>query len=198
MATNTRSEEVSMTRRTLFPRRVSRALVGALGLALVACSGGGGDATGPDQVPPQNPPPGPEQPPPPPPPPQNAGITGTYVLVKINDSKPGQLVTVSNPDGLVIGLYRFDAQTTLKLDPLQTFTLQLRYSDDKSQYGLDDEGEFKGGNPGQDGVLPLTFTSATYGDSFVGAAGNDVVGIKYDFDGDGQLDTIFDFVRVEG
>jgi hypothetical protein len=181
-------------------RRVSRALVGALGLALLACSGGGGDATGPDPVPPQNPPPAPEQPPPPPPPPppQQNGVAGTYVLVKINESQPGQLVTVSNPDGLVIGLYRFDGQTTLTLDPLQTFTLQLRYSDDKGQYRIDDEGEFKGGSPRQDGVLPLTFTSAAFGDSFVGAASNDVVGIKYDFDGDGQLDTIFDFVRVGG
>jgi hypothetical protein len=182
---------------TLFPRRASRVLIGALGLALAACSGGGGDATGPDPVPPQNPPPGPEQPPPPPPP-QNAGITGTYVLVKINDSRPGQLVTVSNPDGSVIGLYRFDAQTTLTLDALQTFALQLRYSDDKSQFVLDDEGEFKGGNPREDGLLPLTFTSATYGDNFVGAAGNDVLGFAYDFDGDGRLDTTFDFARVQG
>ena len=186
-----------MTRRTLLPRRVARALIGALGLALAACSGGSGDATGPDPVPPQNPPPGPEQPPPPPPQ-QNGGVTGTYVLVKINDSKPGQLVTVSNPDGSVIGLYRFDGRTTLTLDPLQTFSLQLRYSDDKSQFVLEDEGEFKGGDPREDGVLPLTFSSAAFGDTFAGATKDGVLAIQYDFDGDGRPDTIFDFARVEG
>ena len=43
--------------------------------------------------------------------------------MKINNSQPGQMVTVANPDGTVIGLYRFDAGTQLALDALQTFSL---------------------------------------------------------------------------
>jgi hypothetical protein len=46
--------------------------------------------------------------------------------------------------------------------------------------------------------LPLTFSSATYGDKFTGVALNARVTIKYDFDGDGQLDTSFGFRLVPG
>ena len=176
-----------------------------LALALAACSGGSRDATGPDLPdPPAGPPPPPQQPPPPPPPPQDPGpapapqpgVQGSYVLERINESEPGQLVTIANPDGLVIGLYRFEA-TTMSMDALQTFALSLSYTDDKAQFGYDDVGEFKQAGPiSQEGALPLTFYSDTYGDQFTGVVLQDVVTIKYDFDGDGQLDTSFGFRRV--
>ena len=144
-----------------------RAVVGALEATLVAltfaCSGGGDGPTGPDlpggplpgpeqpgpgpEQPgpgPEQPGPGPEQPGPGPGPEQPGGIQGTYALVQINNSQPGQMVSVANPDGILIGLYRFDATTTLTLDPLQTFALELHYRDDKGEYGYDDHGEFKG------------------------------------------------------
>ena len=179
-------------------RRLALAFGCALGLALAACGGGGGDATAPDPVPPtQDPGPTPNPTPDPTPGP-NAGIQGTYVLEQINDSRPGQLVTIANPDGGVIGLYRFDAATTLTMDALQTFELSLRYTDDKSQYRLDDQGEFKGAGPATaEGALPLAFTSAVYGDAFVGVALQGTVAIKYDFDGDGQAETSFGFRRVQ-
>jgi len=107
------------------------------------------------------------------------------------------MVTISNPDGKVIGLYRFDAATTLDLDALQTFSMQLRFSDDKGDYGLPDEGEFKGAGPEADGVLPLTFSSTLYDDSFTGVVVGDIVAIKYDIDGDGQADTSFGFRRAD-
>jgi hypothetical protein len=118
----------------------------ALALALAGCSGGAGGTTAPE---PDTPAP-PAQPTPPPPPPAsgpvdpapNPGVQGSYVLAQINNSQPGQLVTIANPDGMVIGLYRFEA-TTLTLDALQTFELALRYTDDKALYGIEDEGEFK-------------------------------------------------------
>jgi hypothetical protein len=196
-----------------------RALVGALEATLLAltfaCSGGGGHGgpTGPDPLPgnplpgpeqpgpgPEQPGPGPEQPgpgpeQPGPTPQQPAGIQGTYVLTQINNSQPGQLVTIANPDGIVVGLYRFDGATTLTLDPLQTFTLELRYSDDKSAFGFDDHGEFK--SPGAvEGTLALTFYSDDYGDQFSGIAVDGTVAIQYDFDGDGQTETTFGFTRI--
>ena len=107
------------------------------------------------------------------------------------------MVTVANPDGTVIGLYRFDAGTQLALDALQTFSLQLRYTDDKEDFGIDDQGEFK--SPGQvEGTLALTFYSKVYGDQFQGVAADGAIAFKYDFDGDGQTDTVFRFQRVGG
>jgi hypothetical protein len=114
----------------------AKALVLALALALAGCSGKSGDATGPDVEPPPNDPGTPT--------PNHGGVQGSYVLEQINESRPGQLVTISNPDGTVIGLYRFQP-TTLIMDPLQTFALELRYTDDKTPGGIDDEGEFKQG-----------------------------------------------------
>jgi hypothetical protein len=166
----------------------------ALGLVLAACSGKGGDATAPEPDPaPHEPAPAPHDPGPVPGP--DAGVQGHYVLAQINNSQPGQLVTIANPDGTVIGLYRFDAATTLDMDALQTFDLRLRYTDDKAQYELPDEGEFKQAGPVSEGALPLTFTSAAYGDAFTGVVLQDIVAIKYDFDGDGEPDTSFGFQR---
>ena len=47
-----------------------------------------------------------------------------------------------------------------------------------------------------EGALPLTFTSATWDDAFTGVVLGEFVAIKYDFDGDGQLDTSFGFQRT--
>lgn len=178
--------------------RCAGAIVLALVLAVAGCSGGSRDATGPDPEPPApGPGPGPLPGPVPlpvPVPAPNPGIQGSYVLDQINGSQPGQLVTIANPDGLVIGLYRFEA-TTLSLDALQTFAMELRYTDDKTQFTLGDEGEFKQAGPVSQGALPLTFNSATYGDSFTGVVLEDIVAIMYDFDGDGQPDTSFGFRR---
>jgi len=181
------------TRDTLVTRRLALALGCALGLALAACSGGSGGATAPDP----NPPPQDPGPTPNPTPGPVAGVQGNYVLEQINSSQPGQLVTLANPDGKVIGLYRFDASSALEMDGLQAFKLQLRYTDDKAEYGLPDEGEFKQQGPvSQDGALPLTFSSTVYGDSFTGVVLGDIVAVKYDFDGDGQPDVSFGFRRV--
>ena len=117
------------------------------------------------------------------------------MLAQINGSQPGQLVTIANPDGYVIGLYRFET-TTLTLDALQTFAVALRYTDDKTLFGIDDEGEFKQAGPIADGALPLRFTSSVYGDSFTGIVLEDIVTIQYDFDGDGQPETSFAFRRA--
>ena len=48
------------------------------------------------------------------------------------------------------------------------------------------------------GALPLTFISGIYGDKFTGVVLGNTVAIKYDFDGDGQLDTSFGFRVVPG
>jgi hypothetical protein len=116
----------------------------------------------------------------------------------INESQPGQTVMVSNPDGNVIGLYRFQPSTTLILDPLGGYSLSIEYSDDKGSYTLNDAGEYKWtGTDG--GVLQLSFESATWGDAFEGAAATDrSAAIKYDFDGDGRVETVFGFQQVTG
>jgi hypothetical protein len=171
-----------------------------IAFALAGCSGGSRDSTGPDLP---EPPAGPQpQPPPtqdpgPPAPAPQPGVQGSYVLERINESEPGQLVTIANPDGVVIGLYRFEA-TTMSMDALQTFAFSLSYTDDKSQFGIDDAGEFKQAGPiSQEGALPLTFYSDVYGDQFTGVVLNGIVAIKYDFDGDGLLDTSFGFRRAD-
>ena len=46
----------------------------------------------------------------------------------------------------------------------------LNYTDDKSQYELMDEGEFKQAGPMSEEALPLTFYSDTYGDRFAAVA----------------------------
>lgn len=177
----------------------TRVLALALALALAACSGGSSDPTAPGPGP-EPPAPGPGVPgpgvPEPGEPDPSPGVQGSYVLEQINQSQPGQLVTIANPDGLVIGLYRFEA-TTLTMDALQTFALALRYTDDKSQFSLDDAGEFKQAGPISQGALPLTFSSEVYGDAFTGVVLEDIVAIKYDFDGDGELDTSFAFRRAD-
>lgn len=173
----------------------AKVLVLALALALAGCSGKSGDATGPNVELPTN---DPEVPPTNDPgtPPQNHGVQGSYVLEQINQSHLGQLVTIVNPDGEVIGLYRFDAASTLELDAKQAFHLALRYTDDKEPLGIDDSGRYDEAGPvSQDGALPLTFASAFYGDAFTGVVLGDIVAIKYDFDGDGQPDTSFGFRR---
>ncbi|MGH7512951.1 MAG: hypothetical protein ACREOQ_08525 [Gemmatimonadales bacterium] len=192
-----------MPRLTLSTRRVSWALAFALGLVLSGC-GGGGDTTaptpGPEPIP--TPLPGPEpapqpgpQPAPQPQPAPAPALAGTYALIQINNSQPGQLVTIANPDGIVVGLYRFDAAMQLTVDEQQHFTLTVRYSDDKSQLGYDDEGEITpAGETG--GSVALAFGSATYGDSFSGIYTDGVIAFTYDFDGDGRPDTTFAFQRV--
>ena len=122
-------------------------------------------------------------------------IEGRYMLAQINQSTPGQLVTLANPDGRVIGLYRFDP-SALVLDAGQHFVLGLSFSDDKTGYTGLDNGTFQQAGTGQGGALQLRFTSGPYGDSFIGIVLQDIVSIKYDFDGDGQAETTFGFRRV--
>lgn len=180
-------------------------LLGALCAASVACSGGSSGPTDPaDPVPPDDVPtipvPLPPVEPPPtddpgPPVPTDNVIWGTYMLAQINDSKPGQTVSLANPDGSVIGLYRFEELTTLAMTEDQDWTLVLHYADNGTPLDLEDSGFFK--RTGEF-LHELAFQSHVYGDVFEGRARDGVAVIKYDFDGDGQPDTIFSFVRVLG
>lgn len=188
-----------MRRRFTFTRGFALALGYALGITLAACSGGRSGPTAPDPgqpIPDPAPIPNPAPIPDPVPTPNpQGGVQGSYALERINQSEPGQLVTIANPDGAVIGLYRFDA-STLDIDALQTFALHLRYTDDKSEYELMDEGEFKPNGPASNGTMPLMFYSDTYGDQFAAVAVEGFVLIHYDFDGDGEPETEFGFRRV--
>jgi hypothetical protein len=202
-----------MLRRSLF-RRASYGLTGALTLVVLACSGSG-DATGPDPIDPGpgpvDPGPGPVDPGPGPGPvdpgpgpvdpgpgPTEPGIiAGTYVLTAINGSEPGLMVSLANPDGNLIGIYRFQPTTTLVLDPMGGYSLSLEYSDDKGNYVLGDEGEYKW--TGAEGGVLLSFDSETWGDAFNGAVADDrSAAIDYDFDGDRRADTRFEFQQVGG
>jgi hypothetical protein len=184
-------------------RRVSlllyRAVLGlttALSLTLLGC-GGGSDATAPDPDPGHHvPDPGPDpQPQPQPQPDPDVGLAGTYGLVIINNgSKPGQMVLLSNPDGVAIGLYRFDAATSLTLTADGTYTLTMRLADDKNTYILHDDGQFESTPDGEQ--QSLTFESATEAGIYPGAANTEGLVIKYDIDGDGNPDTILGFARI--
>ena len=173
---------------------VAKVLGLALAFALTGCSGSSGDAAGPNvELPPEDP----GTPNNPGTPPQNHGVQGSYVLEQINGSQPGQLVTMSNRDGQVIGLYRFDAESRLGLHADQAFALTLLYSNDIKKLVLEDRGESEQVGPAsQDGAVALTFTSATYGDQFTGVVLGNIVAVKYDFDGDGEPDTSLGFRRV--
>jgi hypothetical protein len=186
----------------LYTRRVPYALACALGLALAAC-GGGSDTTAPTPDPIPHPAPGPEPAPQPAPDPQPtpeptpepAGIAGTYQLIQINNSTPGQLVTLTNPDGNVAGLYRFRAATQLTVDAENHFTLTFSYTDDKSELGYEDQGQIlEVGETG--GSTALLFGSLVYHDQFQGIAVDGVIMFSYDFDGDGNTDTSFGFQRI--
>lgn len=201
-----------MSRRlSLYTRRVPYALACALGLALAAC-GGGSDTTAPTPDPIPQPAPGPEPAPQPAPEPapqpapepapqpdpqpaQPSSIAGTYQLIQINNSQPGQLVTIANPDGKVVGLYRFDAGTALTVDAQNQFVLTFSYSDDKSDLGYEDQGQIlEVGETG--GSIALLFGSFVYHDQFQGIGVDGVIMFSYDFDGDGQADTSFGFQRI--
>jgi hypothetical protein len=192
-----------MRRRFTFTRGLALALGYALGISLAACSGGHGEPTGPEPgqpipnpVPIPDPAPIPDPVPTPNPNPQpSGGIQGSYTLERINGNEPGQLVTIADADGTVIGLYRFHA-STLDIDALQGFALHLSYTDDKAEYELTDGGEYKPNGPVTNDAMPLMFYSATYGDQFAAVAVEDYVLIHYDFDGDGEPETEFGFRRV--
>jgi hypothetical protein len=158
-------------------------------LSLAGCSGKGSDTTGPDSDPPTNDPGTPAP---------HGIMQGSYLLEQINQSTPGKLVTISNPDGEVIGLYRFDAASRLELQADQAFALTLLYSNDIKKLILEDRGQLEqAGAASDEGAMPLTFTSATYGDAFTGVVLGDIVAVKYDFDGDGEMETSLGFRRVE-
>ena len=184
-------------------RRRRRALqpLAALALALLlACSGD--DANGPTPNLPDDPPggPGPTQPqpnepplpndPPPPDQPPADDLVGGYVLTRVNDGFPGQLITVANPDGIVVGLYRFDEGSTLLLRPDQSWSMSLNYSDDKLNFLVDDGGDYD-----RNGA-ELLFSSDVFGDAFRGQGENGAIAIGYDLDGNGETDLILGFARI--
>lgn len=156
-------------------RRLAHALTGTVCLVLLACSGGK-DASGPN-----------------PPTDEPGSITGAYVLARINDSEPGQMVTLANPDGTVIGLYRFHENSQLDLTDDLTWTLSIEFEEEGDSHLIEDEGQFTR-EAGDD----LEFNSAVFEDVFRGTAKEGVAAIRYDLDGDGESDTIFAFTRVLG
>ena len=185
--------------------RAARGVTAALCLTLLAC-GGGGDALGPHAPGGDNPdkpgnpgtpgipdpgtPQIPDNPNPAPP------VAGGYTLGLINQSTPGQNVLLANPDGNVIGLYRFLEVSSLVLDPLGDYTLTLLYVDDTHSYSIEDHGGWKGGNQAPDGTIELSFKSQSFNDEFPGITRNGRLEIQYDVDGDGNIDTLFGFERT--
>jgi hypothetical protein len=179
-------------------RRAAQGIAVALCLTLAACSGGS-DATAPDPNPDpgqHDPAPHPDPNPQPGPNPDEGTLVGSYGLVTINDSKPGQMVLLSNPDGKAIGLYRFDASTTVSFDALGGYKLTMNLQDDKNNYEIFDEGDFKWHM--QDNLIALTFESKRDGRTYQGVANPQAVAVKYDMDGDGTPDTVLGFARVGG
>jgi hypothetical protein len=192
---------------TLRRRRVGLRSAAAFALVLLlACSGGDANGPSPDvpnaphdgpptqphpnPPPADQPPPPPDQPPPPPDQPPADDFSGAYVLAQVDEGFPGQLITVANPDGVVVGLYRFDEGSTLALRADGTWSMSLNYSDDKVNFVIDDAGQFihDGGD--------LLFGSAVYGDQFTGSGQPGAVAIGYDLDGNGETDLILGFVRM--
>ncbi len=179
-------------------RRASSMLMVTLSTVSVACSGGGNSPAepGPPEpptmpVPPVEPGPGNE----PGPPVFTNHIDGTYALRLVNDAGPGQTVTLADSAGNVIGLYRFLANTTLGVSVDQHWSLSLHYEDNGAARRLEDEGKFK--RYGED-ARDLVFESAIYGDQFYGVAIDGMAVIQYDFDGDGEAETVFGFDRILG
>lgn len=199
-----------MLRRFRF-RRAAHGLAGAFCAALLACSGASGGPTAPDgppddgptapvpdpapdpipvPVPPDTDPPGDT-----PDPTQPGNVTGAYMLIRINDSEPGRVVTLANPDGSVIGLYRFHENTFLGLTAEQTWTLSIHFADERGEHHIEDKGSFT--RHGQGGI-ELAFQSEIFGDAFHGVAADGYSLIQYDMDANGTADTFFIFGRLLG
>ena len=183
-----------MVRRfSLLLYRAVLGLTTALSLALTGC-GGGGDATGPDPDPGQHDPaPHPEPQPQPQP---DAGVLGTYGLVLVNGSQAGRVVLLSNPDGAAIGLFRFDAATSLTLSADHTYELTMRLADDKDTYLLHDTGDYEVTQDGE--KLSLTFISQGAAGTYPGTSTGNGTVVDYDIDGDGTPETFLGFVRIGG
>jgi len=172
-------------------------LTTAFSLALTGC-GGGGDATAPDPDPGQHDPaPHPDPQPQPQPQPQpDAGVPGTYGLVLVNGSQAGRMVLLSNPDGGAIGLFRFDAATSLTLSADHTYELTMRLADDKNTYLLHDTGNYEVTPTGE--KLSLTFISQGAAGTYPGVSTGNGAVVDYDIDGDGTPETFLGFVRIGG
>jgi hypothetical protein len=104
-------------------------------------------------------------------------------------------VTITDPNGNVTGLYRFNAATQLTVDAENHFSLTFSYTDDKSELGYGDQGQIlELGETG--GSTALLFGSFDYHDQFQGIAVDGVIMFSYDFDGDGATETSFGFQRI--
>jgi hypothetical protein len=159
------------------------------GLALAACAllaacAGGKDTTGP--TPPADDNPGPPQ--------ATNKIAGTYALRLVNAARPGEAVTLFNPDGQTIGTYRFDQRTTLELTEEQAWSLALYFGDETSGHQITDQGKFR--RYGEDG-RDLVLVSAVYGDNIYGEAYDGMAYLLYDLDGDARPETALAFERIE-
>jgi hypothetical protein len=105
------------------------------------------------------------------------------------------MVTLANPDGRVIGLYRFQENTILGLTEQQTWTLSIHFADERGDHHIEDRGSFT--RHGEGGI-ELAFGSESFGDAFHGAADDGFALIQYDMDGDGAADTFLMFGRILG
>jgi hypothetical protein len=155
--------------------RILRRSAATLLLLLAACSGGK-DATGPGGDP------------------GTGQISGDYVLANINQNNPGQIVTLANPNGTVIeGQFRFDPRSQLHLGADGSWTLFIQYDKNGEGKTLGDEGTYTPDNAAPGALL---LHSDKFDDDFIGQVQNEAAGIRYDFDGDGQLETVFVFGRL--
>ena len=162
-----------MLRRFSF-RRAVHYLAAAL-LTLPACSGSD-DIAGPGD-------PGPQLP--------DFTFAGHYLLSSIGEGRPGQVIRIANPDGSVVGLYRF-LYGTLDLNPSGGYSVYLEYEDETRTYVLEDEGQYTWHSV--DGGVWLDLSSDTYDDDFDGAATREgAAAIDYDLDGSGEAETRFGF-----
>ena len=189
-----------MDQRIRRPER-ARPLGCALGLVLAGCSGKGGDTTAPDPDPAAaragtgaqhdpDPAPGPTPDP-------TRGRPGQLRPEQINNSQPGQLVTIANPDGTVIGLYRFDAADDAGHGRASDLRPPAPLHGRQGAVRAAGRGRVQAGRPRVGGRTPSHVHLGHLDDAFTGVVLGDIVAIKYDFDGDGEAETSFGFQRTD-
>jgi hypothetical protein len=118
-----------------------------------------------------------------------AGLAGTYQLSSVNDGALNTTVQYVDPNtGHLLGMYRFHGGT-LRVSDDNTWSMTIDYDDLNTNRELSDDGSYaRNGDE-------IHFSSAEFGDEFPATLNGGTLDVRYDFIGNGVLNSRFAFQR---